>query len=275
MLSLVLPNNVYAQSLQKIIVWEQHDVESKTISKKVIELNENGQKTQVYKNKDLPLESYLYDDKGRLVKESWRLGSEGDGTITYTYQANLTVIRETFLYQYSSDIRNIIYEYLNKKGQKRERKQYKIEGGDSLELKEWRKFYYNDKDSLVLEKLAILGGEEEGEETHTEYKYNPQNGKLEKINKYSDKELLSQTTFEYDERGRLVQQSYENVIYGHAWRYTLFSYKEEYLRKVETIDIYQKEVKIYKEGKLIRTKIYDVMDSEGDVLEYVGDYQYK
>ncbi|MGB1243113.1 MAG: hypothetical protein ACPG49_11365 [Chitinophagales bacterium] len=267
--------NLEAQNFQKITIWERENLETKEVSKRVIEFNEGGQKTLVYQDKNLPLEVYLYDDKGRILSEHIRSEYRDDYTVSYSYQKGLTVIRKAYYRTYNKTIdREVIYQYLNDKGQITESKSYKnIEG--VLVMDEWRQFFYDERDSLSLERWVLTEDQKQDylPTTKIQYAYHSESGRLAEISEYSNERLLSQTTFEYDKDGRLSKQAYENGVYGHSWWFTLFYYKEGVLWRTEKTDIYNKEEKIYQDGKLIRLKVFDNTKFELP-LEYVGDYQY-
>jgi len=195
-LSLFLTFSLFAQSPQKTIVWERSNLETKEATKKVIEWNKQGQKMLVYQEKGFLLESYEYDVEGRIVKK-WTRGAYGDScVIVYQYEKNLSLIKKASYNDWKPPEKYIAYQYLNDKGLPSERKKYK-NIADSLVLKEWRQFFYDERDSLVLERL-VLTKEQKTDYlplTKVEYEYREEDGQLQRIGEYSEKRLLAQTVF--------------------------------------------------------------------------------
>ncbi len=251
-------------------------MDTKAVSKTIIEFNEEGQKILVYRDKNLPLEVYLYDEKGRILSEHIRKEYNDDYTAKYSYQKGLTIIRRAYHRAYNKTTdREIVYQYLNEKGQIIESKSYQNTEG-TLVLEEWRQFFYDERDSLSLERLVLTEAQKKDHLPTTEvrYTYDSENGRLAKISEYSNERLLSQTTFKYDKHGRLSEQAYDENLYGHSWWFTLFYYKEDALWRTQKTNIYTIEEKVYQEGRLIRLKVFDNTKYE-PVLNYVGDYQYE
>lgn len=277
-----LYNTLLAQNIKQIIEWQRPNLDTTAIAKRVKNFDKNGNLINFYcegnnnHNFREVKGQYVYDEQNRLVQKEIWIQTDYYYKTNYTYEHNKIIIREE---DNSWQGVRFTYQYLNNKGLVIEEKNYNAEGygkDTKLVLEEWAVKKYDKTDKLIEEKFIKAIGDSHGTKTKRIYEYDKSNNKITKITTQAFEEdygqrIQDETTFKYDDLGKLIDKEYQDRFYQHNWNFQTYKYKDGKLWTKETTNLNEKRLDIYKNNKLIRTKFYDFTDLR---LIGVTDYQY-
>jgi YD repeat-containing protein len=260
-----------SKHIKQIIEWttfaaDETDPEE-TVKEGVYTFRKDGQLLQYVTNNSLSeVFDYEYDGQNRLLKVQIK-NEESTKTMTYQYFADRQMAE---IHEPGSDLRTI--QYFNKKGQVVEEKAFlkgKLSDGKWATLNR-TVFNYNDRDSLFGEMLYQIGSTGAVATYKTIHLYDPvTNKKSDIIYKEPDGKPNKLVSFQYDEQGRLVKKKIEMPLTGEKSVTDYIYQKGKLWQSITKGKTYRNE-KIYKDGRLIRSKDFD---RDGKLLWHT-DYQY-
>lgn len=212
----------------------------------------DGQLEWIYfNNQENESRDYEYDAENRLKKVVIRSGS-GETAMNYRYQPGLKIAE---IKQGDLHLKNM--QYLDEQGRVVEEKEYEQVPGMDLKLNRRILYNYNREGKLFAERLYLQqpGGEiSTGKRVIT---YDAATGLRTGLLEYNEKEEVEKEfRYSYDPGGRIQSESFENYVTGD-WTKTEYQYKNQQLWQVFTTDRdgYRYH-KIFKDGILIRYKVY-------------------
>ncbi|MEM1322997.1 MAG: hypothetical protein AAGG75_22215 [Bacteroidota bacterium] len=215
---------------------------------------------------DTEQQHYVYDAQGRLLES--REGSKERRVHTrYVYKSNMLVRVETF-----HEREHKIFSFF-KAGRKVEEKFF-VKGeelGEDLVLKDRVVFNYDGRDSLTGEMHYAypMRGKREPNKRKVLYQYEGPGGRRSRVIRYDfDGTLQLRSDYGYDAAGRLQSLHHHYPTQGPD-RIIEYKYQKGQLWQIIESTDYRKYVRIFKEGRLIRSRSY-----QDDLLISIIDYQY-
>ena len=256
--------------VKQIVEWttfaEDGDEPAETIKDAVYVFRKDGQLQQwISNNADNEVFEYSYDEKKRLNKITIKNGKMSR-TVSNQYFEDR---RMAEIQVQDSDVRSV--QYFNKKGQVTEEKSFfRNEGSNGWATMERTVYSYNKQDSLTGEMRYVPASAGHVNQFKTIHSYGKNSNKKSDIVYFeADGKPYKKITFRYDDQRRLKEEKMEMVRTGET------TIKEHIYRDGEIWQIITKgknyrNEKIYKEGRLVRSKEYD---KAGKLIWYT-DYQY-
>ncbi len=260
------------KSVNKIIEWVQMPANTEAKKGFEYEFRKDGQLKGYHKDKANNAR-FFYDAKNRIIKGE-KIEEAVESTTTYSYKAGLT----TELTHFPGVGYIKILHYLNDKNRVKEEKAYtKNEPGDAKGVwgKDWTTNYrivynYNALDSLFGEMYYASTDKNGALKTtsKTIHSFDPKTRKKMKT-EYADASGKPYLMDEYQyEKGLLKKIRHKDLKSGRVST-TEYKYKEEQLNQVIEIDGPKKNIRVFKDGRMIRLRGY-----KDDQLIKIVDYQY-
>lgn len=219
-------------------------------------------------------QTWQYDDKGRLVKETsegFSIGSIfAEGTTTYVYDDN-GLLKTKSLDRGFSRPEIYTYEYYGNGLLKSVRRDSDAIA-NSYEINTYE---YDEKGNLI-KHVQQKDPEINLETTTFEYEYDDQN-RLVKECKTSDpegREYYDETRYTYDENGNLVEK-YNDTTYKRTYYYYEYDAKSQLIKETtypfpnyKTIVTYEYDL----HGNIAKKNTYNEETEETNVIEYQYEY---
>ena len=255
------------EPLHQIIEWTRPDTKSDSKRGGTSVFNKKGYLSHFFINKDsTDLQLFNYDTKGRLIEHIENSGDRQTQTLHVFKKGS--EVREV---KFRDRIEKTFTFY--KKGKKVESKTF-VKGeelGGQLKLKDRVIYNYDRRDSLKGEMHYAypLRAKRKPQKRKTLYYYDEQSGKCSAVVHYDfDGNLRLRIDYQYQKNGVLSRVDYLYPEDGPN-HFVEYKYQSGQLWQVIEESSFRKYVRIYKQGRLIRSRSY-----QDDQLTQVIDYQY-